>query len=117
MIEAGGGDRNPMLHIPKGAGMLLESEKYVWHYATTPFGPNPHSEQWMRGKVLGGSSSINGMVYNRGNRADYDELERSGQQGLGLGRHPADLQGIRGQRVRALADARRRWAAAHLGAA
>lgn len=83
LLEAGGVDRNPMFSIPKGAGKLFESEKHMWHFETTPFGPRPHTEQWMRGKVLGGSSSINGMVYNRGNRADYDVLESLGNNGWG----------------------------------
>ncbi len=83
LIEAGGSDRNPLFHIPKGAGMLFESDKHMWHYSTTPFGTKPHAEQWMRGKALGGSSSINGMVYNRGNRADYDGIEALGNKGWG----------------------------------
>lgn len=83
LLEAGGPDRSPLFRIPKGAGKLFDSEKHMWHYATTPFGPTPHSEQWMRGKVLGGSSSINGMIYNRGQRADWDELERLGNKGWG----------------------------------
>ncbi|OBF21810.1 GMC family oxidoreductase N-terminal domain-containing protein [Mycobacterium sp. ACS4331] len=83
LIEAGGVDRNPFFSIPKGAGMLFENEKHMWHYDTVPFGPNPHVEQWLRGKVLGGSSSINGMIYNRGNRADYDGLEHLGNKGWG----------------------------------
>ena len=83
LIEAGGPDRNPLFRIPKGSGKLFENPKYMWHYATTPFGPRQHTEQWMRGKVLGGSSSINGLVYNRGNRADYDQLERLGNKGWG----------------------------------
>ncbi len=83
LIEAGGADRSPWLHIPKGSGKLFDSEKFMWHYETTPFGPNPHVEQWMRGKVIGGSSSVNGMIYNRGNRADYDGLERLGNKGWG----------------------------------
>ena len=83
LVEAGGADRHPMFHVPKGSGMLMENEKYVWRYVTTPFGPNKRPEFWTRGKVLGGSSSINGMVYNRGNRADYDELERLGNKGWG----------------------------------
>ncbi len=83
LIEAGGVDRSPFFRIPKGAGMLFENEKHVWHYETQPFGPVPHVEQWLRGKVLGGSSSINGLVYNRGNRADYDGLERLGNKGWG----------------------------------
>jgi choline dehydrogenase len=83
LVEAGGPDRHPMFHVPKGSGLLMENEKYAWRYATTPFGPNQRSEFWTRGKVIGGSSSINGMVYNRGNRADYDELERLGNKGWG----------------------------------
>lgn len=83
LVEAGGGDRNPLFVVPKGSGKLFESEKHMWHYETTPFGPNPHAERWMRGKVLGGSSSINGMIYNRGGRADWDSLERLGNRGWG----------------------------------
>ncbi|MCP2621386.1 GMC family oxidoreductase [Mycolicibacterium smegmatis] len=83
LLEAGGSDRNPLFSIPKGSGKLFDSEKHMWHYSTEPFGPNPHAEQWMRGKVLGGSSSINGMIYNRGTRADYDGLERLGNKGWG----------------------------------
>jgi choline dehydrogenase-like flavoprotein len=83
LVEAGGPDRHPMFHVPKGSGMLMENDKYAWRYRTTAFGPNQRSEFWTRGKVLGGSSSINGMVYNRGNRADYDELERLGNKGWG----------------------------------
>jgi choline dehydrogenase len=83
LIEAGGPDRNPMFHIPKGFGKLFDNDKYAWRYPTQPFGPNQQFEYWPRGKVLGGSSSINGMVYNRGNRADYDELERLGNKGWG----------------------------------
>lgn len=83
LVEAGGPDRSPLFRIPKGSGKLFDSEKHMWHYATTAFGANPHSEQWMRGKVLGGSSSINGMIYNRGHRADWDGLERLGNKGWG----------------------------------
>ncbi len=83
LLEAGGSDRSPVFSIPKGSGLVFENEKYTWQYTTTPFGSNPHTERWMRGKVMGGSSSINGMVYNRGNRADYDELERLGNTGWG----------------------------------
>jgi choline dehydrogenase len=83
LVEAGGPDRHPMFHVPKGGGLLMAKEQYAWHYATTPFGPRQRTETWTRGKVLGGSSSINGMVYNRGNRADYDELVRRGNPGWG----------------------------------
>ena len=87
----------PFSTFPKGSGMLFQNDKHMWHYTTTPFGPNQHTEKWLRGKVLGGSSSINGLIYNRGGRSDYDESGTSRQQGLGLGRAPADLQTDRGQ--------------------
>jgi choline dehydrogenase len=83
LVEAGGADRNPLFRVPKGSGKLFHSDKHMWHYTTTPFGRNRHSEQWMRGKVLGGSSSINGLIYNRGTRSDYDALERLGNKGWG----------------------------------
>lgn len=83
LLEAGGQDRNPLFRIPKGSGKLFESPKHMWHYTTTAFGTDCHTERWMRGKVLGGSSSINGLIYNRGNRADWDALEKRGNKGWG----------------------------------
>lgn len=83
LLEAGGGDRNPLFMVPKGSGKLFDSPKHTWHYRTTPFGPGGQPEQWMRGKVIGGSSSINGMIYNRGHRADWDGIERLGNKGWG----------------------------------
>lgn len=83
LLEAGGSDANPLFVVPKGAGKLFNSERYMWHYSTTPFGPDRHTEQWMRGKVLGGSSSINGMIYNRGSQADWDTMESLGNKGWG----------------------------------
>ena len=83
LLEAGGSDRNPLFVVPKGAGKLFDSDKHMWHYSTTPFGPDGHTEQWMRGKVLGGSSSINGMIYNRGTREDWDTVESLGNKGWG----------------------------------
>lgn len=83
LLEAGGGDRNPLFMVPKGSGKLFDSPKHMWHYQTTPFGPGGQPEQWMRGKVIGGSSSINGMIYNRGHRADWDGIERLGNKGWG----------------------------------
>ncbi|OMC38715.1 GMC oxidoreductase [Mycolicibacterium fortuitum] len=85
LLEAGGGDTNPLFVVPKGSGKLFESPKHMWHYQTEPFGPDGHSEQWMRGKVIGGSSSINGMIYNRGQRADWDAIEQLGNKGWGWG--------------------------------
>jgi choline dehydrogenase len=83
LVEAVGADGNPLFRIPKGSGKLFHSDKHMWHYTTMPFGHSQRCEQWMRGKVIGGSSSINGLIYNRGNRGDYDELERLANKGWG----------------------------------
>jgi choline dehydrogenase len=83
LLEAGGEDKSPMIRIPKGFGKLLGDPDYAWHFPTAPFGPGGTVEAWTRGKTLGGSSAINGLVYNRGQRADWDQLERLGDKGWG----------------------------------
>src|SRR5918996_222197 len=83
LLEAGGPDTNPLIAMPRGFGELLGDPTTAWHYPTRPFGPSQRIEYWVRGKTLGGSSSVNGMVYNRGSRADYDALERLGNPGWG----------------------------------
>lgn len=73
LIEAGGSDRNPIFTIPMLAGVAYFWKPSNWHYETVP---QKHlggrAIKWPRGKVLGGSSTINGMMYMRGNAADYD---------------------------------------------
>jgi choline dehydrogenase-like flavoprotein len=83
LLEAGGEDKSRMIRIPKGFGKLLGDPDYAWHFPTAPFGPSGTVEAWTRGKTLGGSSAINGLVYNRGQKADWDELERLGNKGWG----------------------------------
>lgn len=78
VLEAGPTDKNPMVRVPKGFAKLLGDPKHAWHFPIRPFGPEHQPEVWVRGKMLGGSSSINGMVYNRGSQADYDALASLG---------------------------------------
>src|SRR5579872_1831143 len=71
LIEAGGQDDSLFIHMPKGVGRLLGHPKYNHFYETEPEeGNGGVSEVWHRGMALGGSSSINGMVYNRGQPED-----------------------------------------------
>jgi 4-pyridoxate dehydrogenase len=82
LLEAGGPDRNPLIHIPLGMGKMHDHRMHDWGYATEPE-PNLNNRriEAMRGKVLGGSSSINVMAYTRGNRADYDRWAQKGARG------------------------------------
>jgi choline dehydrogenase len=73
-LEAGGRDNNLMVRIPRGFGKLLGNERFAWFFPTSPIGRGGTVEIWVRGKTLGGSSAVNGLVYNRGVRADWDGL-------------------------------------------
>jgi choline dehydrogenase-like flavoprotein len=74
LLEAGGRDNHLMIRIPRGFGKLLGDERFAWFFPTTPIGSDRHVEVWVRGKTLGGSSAVNGMIYNRGTQPDWDGL-------------------------------------------
>ena len=96
LVEAGPEDRDPLIHVPKGFGKLLSDPAHAWFFMTEPdpaTGNRP--EFWARGKMLGGSSSINGMIYMRGHPEDYNDWERAGLAGWGwdtMGRYFRDLE-------------------------
>jgi choline dehydrogenase len=92
LLEAGGDDRptreprqfrsNLMIHIPIGFGKTLNDPKVNWLYETEPDkGSGGRSHKWPKGKVLGGSSSLNGRLYVRGQAADYDGWRQMGNEG------------------------------------
>lgn len=82
LLEAGGKDSYPMIHIPLGFAFMMKNPKVNWCYETEPE-PNMYNRKisWPRGKVLGGTSCINGMVYIRGQREDYDTWAADGNEG------------------------------------
>ncbi len=85
LLEAGGADTNPWIHIPLGYGKLFNDPKVNWLYKTTPQpGLNDRVINQPRGKVLGGSSSINGLVYVRGQHEDFDGWRQRGNVGWGF---------------------------------
>jgi choline dehydrogenase len=82
LLEAGGEDRYPWIHVPMGYGRLFSNPRVNWMYESEPEPELEGRSMYQpRGKVLGGTSSINGMVYMRGNPADYDEWRQRGCTG------------------------------------
>ena len=82
LLEAGGSDRRFFIQMPIGYGKTYHQKAVNWMYMTEP-SPNADNKPsyWPRGKVLGGSSSINAMVYVRGNPKDFDEWSEAGNPG------------------------------------
>ena len=84
VLEFGGSDRSVIIQMPSAFSLPMNTKRYNWHYETTP---EKHLDSWRlhcpRGKVLGGSSSINGLVYIRGHACDFDEWEEQGAKGWG----------------------------------
>ena len=82
LLEAGGKDTDPWIHIPAGFYRNIYNPKVAWRFGTEPE-PEMHGRRipWPRGKVLGGSSSINGLIYIRGQKEDYDLWRQMGNAG------------------------------------
>ena len=82
LVEAGGRDWHPYIHVPLGMGKLHERRMFDWGFVTEPE-PNlgGRTIEASRGKVLGGSSSINVMAYTRGHPADFDRWAQKGATG------------------------------------
>lgn len=84
LLEAGGKDSSPWIHIPIGYFKTMGNPVTDWCYYTEPDpGLNGRSIPWPRGKVLGGSSSINGLLYVRGQKQDFEQWRQLGNQGWG----------------------------------
>lgn len=84
LIEAGPKDDHVLIRMPKGFPYIATNPRYAWNFMTEPqphrdFGP----EMWPRGRVLGGTSSLNGMIYLRGQPQDYEAWEAAGNPGWG----------------------------------
>ncbi len=84
LLEAGPPDRSLWIHLPIGYGKTMWSPTYNWCFHTDP-DPNMNGRRiyWPRGKTLGGSSAINGLIYIRGQREDYDHWATLGNTGWG----------------------------------
>ena len=84
LIEAGRKDNNLWLHVPVGYFRTMNNPKFDWMYKLEKDkGLNNRRIDWPRGKVLGGSSALNGLLYIRGDRHDYDNWKRLGNKGWG----------------------------------
>jgi choline dehydrogenase len=75
LIEAGGNDTYPLFHVPKAVPQVMGRQKSIWAFPVEPeTGTANKSETWVRGKVIGGSTTINGLMYVRGQPADFDAI-------------------------------------------
>jgi choline dehydrogenase len=103
LLEAGPSDWHPMIHIPAGMRSLIRNPLVNWNYTTEPeTGTHERRMEWPRGRVMGGSSSINGMLYVRGAPADFDGWAQMGARGLRAGRRPRDARPGRAAQGRGL---------------
>ena len=96
LLEAGGSDRNFWLKLPVGYYRTIYNERFSRLFETEPSETTGgRSIVWPRGRVLGGSSSINGLIFIRGQHEDFDDWERLGARGLELSRAAAVLPPLR----------------------
>ena len=85
LLEAGGIDRNPLIHIPAGYIKTMVNPAMNWMFESEPEATSGNRRiKTPRGKVLGGSSAINAMLYVRGQAADYDQWAQRGNMGWGF---------------------------------
>lgn len=107
LLEAGPRDNRITLRMPAGYGKTVTDPSVMYYYQTEADAhPAAKGHTWLRGKVLGGSSSVNGMIYLRGHPADYDEWEAAGATGWGwaamqrafreIEDHQSGADGVRG---------------------
>jgi choline dehydrogenase len=86
LLEAGGKGTNPLIYIPVGFRFTMSNQNLDWCYKTEPESNlNNWEIDWRRGRVLGGSSSINGIIYIRGQPNDFDVREAIGQCRMVMG--------------------------------
>jgi choline dehydrogenase-like flavoprotein len=85
LIEYGGRDWNPLLHVPKGFYYTLRGDRYLYRYPARPATPDGATETWLRGRVLGGSAAVNGMMWSTGAPADWDGLALRGWEWADIG--------------------------------
>src|SRR5437868_745957 len=84
LLEAGGADKSVLIHCPGGLALLAKNGQANWAFKTVPqAGLNGRCGYQPRGKVLGGSSSVNAMIYLRGQREDYEHWAELGNTGWG----------------------------------
>ena len=82
LLEAGPEDRSPLIHAPAGVAAILPTRHVNWAFDSVPqAGLGGRNSYQPRGKTLGGSSSINGMIYIRGHHSDYDDWAALGNEG------------------------------------
>jgi choline dehydrogenase-like flavoprotein len=109
LIEAGGADRHPFIHMPRALARIMGNANYIWPFTTqAEHQSNDTSELWTRGRTLGGSSAVNGMMYVRGHAFDFDDLaglagadwnwEHIGAAYKSLENHELGAAGTRGDR-------------------